>query len=118
MVELLAALNTGHEGGCGTVHANTAAALPARIEALALAAGLGRDAAHSQLAAGLDAVVHLVRDRGGGRRVAEVGVLDRSPDGLVRFVTALASAVDGRLSRGPGARGLDELTGIAARSKP
>ena len=118
VVELLAALNTGHEGGCGTVHANTAAALPARIEALALAAGLGRDAAHSQLAAGLDAVVHLVRDRGGGRRVAEVGVLDRSPDGLVRFVTALASAVDGRLSRGPGARGLDELTGIAARSKP
>jgi len=118
VVELLAALNTGHEGGCGTVHANTAAALPARIEALALAAGLGRDAAHSQLAAGLDAVVHLVRDRGGGRRVAEVGVLDRSPDGLVRFVTALATAADGRLCRGPGARGLDELTGVAPRSKP
>ena len=111
VVELLAALNTGHEGGCGTVHANTAAALPARIEALALAAGLGRDAAHSQLAAGLDAVVHLVRDRRGARRVAEVGVLQRGPDGLVHVVTALTSAADGRLARGPGAGRLDDLTG-------
>ncbi|MCY7373353.1 MAG: TadA family conjugal transfer-associated ATPase [Spirochaetaceae bacterium] len=112
VVELLAALNTGHEGGCGTVHANTAAALPARIEALALAAGLGRDAAHSQLAAGLDAVVHLVRDRRGARRVAEVGVLQRGPDGLVHVVTALTpAAADGRLARGPGAGRLDDLTG-------
>ena len=48
--ELLAALNTGHEGGCGTVHANSAADVPARIEALAMAAGLSQAAAHSQLA--------------------------------------------------------------------
>lgn len=45
VVDLLAALNTGHEGGCGTLHANSAADVPARIEALALAAGLGREAA-------------------------------------------------------------------------
>ncbi len=43
VVDLLAALNTGHEGGCGTLHANSAADVPARVEALALAAGLGRD---------------------------------------------------------------------------
>ncbi len=54
VVELLAALNTGHEGGCGTLHANSAADVPARVEALALAAGLGREAAHSQLAAAVD----------------------------------------------------------------
>ena len=42
VVDLLAALNTGHEGGCGTLHANSAADVPARIEALALAAGLDR----------------------------------------------------------------------------
>ena len=52
VVELMAALNTGHEGGCGTIHANSARDVPARVEALALAAGLGRDAAHSQLLAG------------------------------------------------------------------
>jgi len=40
VVELLAALNTGHEGGCGTLHANSARDVPARVEALALAAGL------------------------------------------------------------------------------
>ena len=63
VVDLLAALNTGHDGGCGTVHANSAEALPARLEALALAAGLGRDALHSQLVAAVQLVVHLVRTR-------------------------------------------------------
>ncbi len=56
VVDLLAALNTGHGGGCGTLHANSAADVPARIEALSLAAGLPREAAHSQLAAALDVV--------------------------------------------------------------
>ena len=42
VVDLLAALNTGHQGGCGTVHANSAADVPARLEALAVAAGLSR----------------------------------------------------------------------------
>ncbi len=51
VVHLLAALNTGHEGGCGTVHANAAADVPARLEALGTAAGLDRAALHSQLAA-------------------------------------------------------------------
>ncbi len=41
VVDLLAALNTGHEGGCGTLHANSAADVPARFEALGVAAGLG-----------------------------------------------------------------------------
>ncbi len=63
VVSLLAALNTGHEGGCGTVHANAAAQVPARLEALGTAAGLDRAALHSQLAAALSVVLHLVRDR-------------------------------------------------------
>ncbi len=85
VVDLLAALNTGHEGGCGTLHANSAADVPARLEALAAVAGLDRAALHSQLASGLRVVVHLARDRvGGHRRVAEVDVLERGGDGLVR----------------------------------
>ena len=55
LVDLLAALNTGHEGGCGTVHANTAETVPARLEALAALGGLGREAAHSQIAAAVRA---------------------------------------------------------------
>ncbi|MEW1633242.1 TadA family conjugal transfer-associated ATPase [Streptomyces sp. NPDC093801] len=89
VADLLAALNTGHEGGCGTVHANAAEHVPARLEALGTAAGLDRAALHSQVAAALTLVVHLVRDRSGRRRVAEVHVLERDPAGLVVTVPAL-----------------------------
>ncbi|MFB8350129.1 TadA family conjugal transfer-associated ATPase [Streptomyces niveus] len=92
---LLAALNTGHEGGCGTVHANTAADVPARLEALGTAAGLDRAALHSQLAAALSVVVHLVRDRAGTRRIAEVHVLERDSAGLVVPVPALRWGAEG-----------------------
>ena len=101
VVELLAALNTGHDGGCGTLHASTADALPARVEALAAAAGLTREAAHSQLAAGVEAVVHLSRDRSGLRRVSEVGLLARGPDGLVHVEPAVRVATGGAVTTGP-----------------
>ncbi|MEW2526726.1 TadA family conjugal transfer-associated ATPase [Streptomyces sp. NPDC047071] len=89
VVHLLAALNTGHEGGCGTLHANAAADVPARLEALGTAAGLDRAALHSQMAAALSVVIHLARDRAGRRRVAEVHVLERDATGLVTTVPAL-----------------------------
>ena len=53
VIDLLAALNTGHDGGCGTLHANRPAEVPARLEALGVAAGLDRAAVHSQAAAAL-----------------------------------------------------------------
>ena len=101
VTDLLAALNTGHEGGCGTVHANAAADVPARLEALASTAGLDRAALHSQLAAALSLVLHLVRDRSGARRVAEIHVLERGDSGLVRTVPAVVRAADG-FRRAPG----------------
>ena len=101
VVELMAALNTGHEGGCGTIHANSAADVPARVEALALAAGLGREAAHSQLLAGLDAVLHLGRDADGRRVLREVAVPVRRRDGLAELHTAV-SFRDGGAVTGPG----------------
>ena len=76
VVDLLAALNTGHEGGCGTLHANSTADVPARFEALGVAAGLPRDAVHSQLAASLDLVIHLGRGPDGTRQVEQVAVLE------------------------------------------
>lgn len=92
VVDLLAALNTGHEGGCGTIHANSAVDVPARLEALALAAGLPREALHAQVAAGLDAVVHVARDVHGRRIVSDVCALRRTSDGLVEAVPALSFA--------------------------
>jgi pilus assembly protein CpaF len=103
VVELLAALNTGHEGGCGTLHANSALDVPARVEALALAAGLGRAAAHSQFASAVDVVLHLARGADGGRRLRQVAVPERDPGGLVTMVPALGFAPDGAVSVGPAA---------------
>jgi pilus assembly protein CpaF len=102
VVELLAALNTGNEGGCGTIHANSARDVPARIEALSLAAGLARDAAHSQFLAGVDAVVHLGRDVDGHRVVREVAVPHRRTDGLAEMRTAVTFPGGGRAVPGPG----------------
>ena len=102
IVDMLAALNTGHEGGCGTLHANSAQDVPARVEALALAAGLGREAAHSQIGSGLDVVVHLRRGHDGVRRLTEIAVPVREAHGLVTMVPALTLA-DGRLVEGRGA---------------
>ena len=110
VVDLLAALNTGHEGGCGTVHANSADDVPARFEALAVAAGLPRAAVHSQLAAGLEVVVHLARDRGGRRRLQQIGLLRAGPDGLVRTVAAVTFTPSGA-EPGPGHGRLVALLG-------
>ncbi len=101
VVDLLAALNTGHEGGCGTLHANSTVDVPARFEALGVAAGLPREAVHSQLAASLDLVIHLARGDDGIRRVDQIAVLQRDPDGLVRCVPALSVGSDG-VEAGPG----------------
>ncbi|WP_150254929.1 TadA family conjugal transfer-associated ATPase [Nocardiopsis deserti] len=94
IVSLLGALNTGHEGGAGTLHANGAGDVPARVEALGCAAGLDRAAVHSQLAATRVMVVHLVREPG-GRRLAELRVLRRGSDGLVDAVPAVSFGPDG-----------------------
>ncbi len=115
VVDLLAALNTGHDGGCGTIHANTARDVPARMEALGVAAGLERDAVHSQLAAAIQVVIHLRRGAEGTRRLSEISTLVRQPDGLVDAVPAISFAPDGRASIGPTGPLLDSLLARGCR---
>ncbi|MDQ1126751.1 pilus assembly protein CpaF [Microbacterium sp. LKL04] len=67
--ELLAALNTGHDGGAGTVHASGLADLPARLEALGALAGMDDRALARQTASAIGAVVHVERGSDGVRRV-------------------------------------------------
>lgn len=86
VVDLLAALNTGHDGGAGTVHANNPAEVPARLEALSALGGLDRAALHSQLIAAVQVLVHVSRDRVGRRRLSEIAVLQRT-DGWVGAAT-------------------------------
>ena len=76
--EVLMALNTGHEGGLATIHANDVEVVPARLEALAALAGMDRAAVAAQAVGGLDVVLHLrrVRVEGTTRRVlARIGVV-------------------------------------------
>lgn len=105
--DLLAALNTGHEGGCGTIHANSATDVPARVEALATAAGLSRESAHSQLVSAVDLVLHLDRD-GSRRFLAEVAVLRRSGE-LVTTEPAVLVDPAGRVREGPAVTTLERL---------
>ncbi|OLR89722.1 TadA family conjugal transfer-associated ATPase [Actinokineospora bangkokensis] len=77
--DLLMALNTGHDGGAGTVHANSPAEVPARLEALAALGGLSRPALHSQLSAAIQVVLHMQRHPAGPRRLVEIALLDRTP---------------------------------------
>jgi pilus assembly protein CpaF len=81
--DLLSALNTGHEGGAGTLHANSPADVPARMEALASLGGLTRDALHSQLSAALQVILHMRRHPDGSRRLTQIALLDRTPDALL-----------------------------------
>jgi pilus assembly protein CpaF len=78
---MLTALNTGHEGGCGTLHANAAADVPARFEALGALAGLGRESVQTQLASAIEAIVHVERTAS-GRAVASLSVLRSTSSGL------------------------------------
>ena len=100
--ELLAALNTGHDGGMSTLHANGPQEVPGRIEGLAALAGMPRSAVHAQLRGSLHAVVHVSRS-GGRRRVDRIGVLSPDPanPGTQRVLVALTGAKGG-LQPGPG----------------
>lgn len=88
VIDLLTALNTGHDGGAGTVHANSPQELPARLEALAALGGMDRAALHSQLAAAVHVVLHVTRSMNGARRLDEIGVVVRDQSGCVRVEPA------------------------------
>jgi pilus assembly protein CpaF len=113
--DLLAALNTGHAGGCGTVHANTTADVPARLEALGALAGLSASAVRAQAVAALDAIVHVERI-GALRRVLEIAAVQRSSAGELLLLPALTAGSDPADpgSVGPGWPGLSGRLGLPA----
>lgn len=113
VVDLLAAMNTGHEGGCGTVHANSPADVPARLEALGLMAGLPRDAVHALIAAGVHAVIHLQR---APRAVSAVHLVLQSR-GVATTVPALVRRGD-RLVPAEAAPALADLVRAAGVEPP
>ncbi|HET7398702.1 MAG TPA: TadA family conjugal transfer-associated ATPase [Intrasporangium sp.] len=109
--ELLAALNTGHEGGCGTVHANAPEDVVARFEALGALVGLSPAAVGVQLAAAVEVVLHVSRTSG-VRRLESIAVVDRMGEAPV--VVTAARWLGGRVERGPAWDRLRELVGRPA----
>ncbi|WP_327148758.1 TadA family conjugal transfer-associated ATPase [Nocardia sp. NBC_01329] len=92
VVDLLTALNTGHDGGAGTVHANSPREVVARLEALAGLGGMDRSALHSQLAAAVQVVLHVRRRADGFRYLGEIGVVQRDTAGGVEICAAWRAA--------------------------
>ncbi|MDT0168346.1 TadA family conjugal transfer-associated ATPase [Pseudarthrobacter sp. BRE9] len=107
--ELLTAMNTGHSGGGGTIHANTAAAVPARLNALGALAGMGPEAVRLQAASALDVVIHVGRTSR-GREVLCIGLVGDGGEELTVVPAIEGSGVPGpawpalaaRLGIGPG----------------
>lgn len=128
VIDLLTALNTGHDGSAGTVHANSTSEVPARMEALAALGGMGRDALHSQLGAALQMVLGVARRADGSRGLVEIGVVRRAPDGRIDIVpiwlrdngfTGHRVLFDAMLSsrRGPHDEPADEIGTESARRR-
>lgn len=82
-LDMLTALNTGHEGSLTTVHANAPEDALRRLETLALLAGIGlpHAAVREQVATALDVVVHQARLPDGARRVEAVSEVVRVAGG-------------------------------------
>lgn len=117
--DVLTALNTGHEGGWATLHANSPADVPSRLTALGALAQMDEAAVAAQAASALDAVVHLRRSTapaGGSRRVESLGVLRRlatAAGPILECREALVLGQDGRLRAGPGVEQLAQRIGAA-----
>jgi pilus assembly protein CpaF len=111
VIDLLTALNTGHRGGCGTVHANSPSDLLPRLEALAALGGMPRAALQRLVGAALELVVHMERDRRGRRRVAALGMV-RDRDANVQVTTAYRFGPDGSATREAAAGQWEGLVGV------
>ena len=113
--ELLAALNTGHEGGSGTVHANAPEDVVARFEALGALAGLGPEAVRVQLASAVQLVLHVER-LSGLRRLSSISVVERLGVSAGLHVVQALTWDGHHAGRGPGWPRLAELSGQAVAS--
>lgn len=108
--ELLMAMNTGHSGGGGTIHANSAHDVPARLAALGALAAMTPEATFLQGASALDAVIHVARVNG-RRMVAELAVVQLNRNRLEVVPAFTLNPKQGPV-REPGWTALMDLLGL------
>lgn len=108
--DVLGALNTGHEGGWATIHANSAVDVPARLVALGALAQMNEQTVAAQASAALDAIIHLAK-RNGQRGIAQISTLVRERGELESRI-AFTVDDDGTVRAGPQATVLLERLGL------
>ena len=116
VADFLTAMNTGHRGALGTLHANSAADVPARLHAMAALAGLEPATAALQIRSAVDVVIHLVRDERGNRYPAEVALLDKTGDAAELRLIPVLTTVGTQVFEGPGLGRLDTLSTVTERA--
>ena len=85
-LDMLQAMNTGHEGSMSTAHANSPQDLMARLETMALMSDVDLPVDHvrAQIAATIDLVVHMARLADGRRVISRVSQVDQVAEGRAR----------------------------------
>lgn len=115
VADFLTAMNTGHDGAGGTVHASAADAVPARLAALASLAGMTGPALAVQASSALDLVIHMGRIAG-RRTPRELGRLTSDGQGFLAVSPIMSLDEDSCMRPGPSANWFARV--LAARSIP
>ncbi len=96
-LDMLQAMNSGHEGSLTTAHANSARDLLSRLEVMVLMAGmdLPLTAIRAQVAGALDLIVHQARCAGGARRITSIVEIVGCDSGVVQTQELFRADADG-----------------------
>ena len=85
VMDMIQAMNTGHDGSLSTGHANNIEGMLKRLEAMFLqAADFPVEAIRSQITEGVDIMIHMSRMRDGSRKVLEIAELEGIEDGVIK----------------------------------
>jgi pilus assembly protein CpaF len=95
-LDMLQAMNTGHDGSLTTVHANAPRDALARVETMVLMAGydLPLRAIRQQIASALDMIVHLERLEDGSRRVTAITEVQRMESEVITLQEIFAFKIE------------------------
>jgi pilus assembly protein CpaF len=113
-LDMLQAMNTGHEGSLTTLHANTPRDALARLETMVLMAGLDLPLAaiRDQIASAIDLIIHVARLSDGTRRVVSVTDVDGMEGNVIQMNDIFAFDYDAGLDEHGRYRGTVKPTGI------
>jgi pilus assembly protein CpaF len=113
-LDMLQAMNTGHDGSISTIHANSPRDVLSRLETLALMAGMDLTvrALREQVAAAIDVVVHVARLQDGVRRVTSVTEVVGMEGDTVTMQDLFLFHVEGGIDERGRVRGLLASTGL------